>query len=41
MSKHKIPNAIPLHSCIYGYDGKNGNGYQPCDCEGVIANETI
>ena len=20
------------NSCIYGYDGTNGNGYQPCSC---------
>ena len=24
---------MKCESCLKGYDGTNGNGYQPCSCE--------
>lgn len=29
---HKEPAGIWCNSCTKGYDGTNGNGYQPCGC---------
>lgn len=31
-SKQKPPQ-LKCNSCMRGYNGRNGNGYQPCGCK--------